>query len=131
MLEQLSRTLSFKIVFCVVGVYLGFDFIDLLGERHALVFDSCCGIIARQSAGGTVGSSYALLDELIEIAPYLGIHLSADGSLPATEAARLFDISETPMGDFGQEITAWLSLHEAAELSINYGTSIVFTPSSS
>lgn len=82
-------------------------------------------------AGGTVGSSYALLDELIEVAPYLGIHLSEDGSLPASEAARLFDISEKAEGDFGQEITAWLSLHEAAELSITYGTSVVFTPSSS
>lgn len=81
--------------------------------------------------GGTVGSSYALLDELIEVAPYLGIHLSEDGSLPASEAARLFDISEKAEGDFGQEMTAWLSLHEAAELSIVYGTSVVFTPSSS
>lgn len=88
----------------------------------------------RLPAGGTVGSSFTLLDELIEIAPYLGIHLSEDGSLPATEAARLFRISETsetPEGDFGQEMTAWLSLHEAAELSITYGTSIVLTPSSS
>lgn len=82
-------------------------------------------------AGGTVGSSFALLDELIEIAPYLGIHLSEDGSLPPTEATRLFNISQTSEGDFGQEITAWLSLHEAAELSITYGTAVVFTPSSS
>ena len=86
---------------------------------------------SRLPAGGTVGSSFTLLDELIEIAPYLGIHLSEDGSLPATEADRLFRISETAEGDFGQEMTAWLSLHEAAELSITYGTSIVLTPSSS
>jgi hypothetical protein len=65
------------------------------------------------------------------MAPYLGIHLSHDGSLPATEAARLFDVSQTAEGDFGQEITAWLALHEAAELSITYGTSIVLTPTSS
>jgi hypothetical protein len=81
--------------------------------------------------GGTVGSSYSLLDELIEIAPHLGINLSEDGSLPKSEATRLFEVSQNSEGDFGRELTAWLSLHEAAELSISYGTAVVYTPSSS
>lgn len=88
-------------------------------------------LTTRLPAGGTVGSSYSLLDELIDMAPYLGIHLREDGSMPASEASRLFEISQKSEGDFGQEMTAWLSLHEAAELSITYGTAVVLTPSSS
>lgn len=79
--------------------------------------------------GGIVGSSYGLLDELIEVAPHLGISLDDDGSLPLHEAQRLYHVSTSGKGDHHDEICAWLALHEAAELSITYGTSIVMVPS--
>lgn len=81
------------------------------------------------TAGDTVGSSYGLLDELNEVAPHLGIALDDDGSLPLQESQRLYQVSVNGKGHHHKEICAWLALHEAAELSIVYGTSIVMVPS--
>lgn len=80
-------------------------------------------------AGGIVGSSYGLLDELVALAPHLSIALEDDGSLPLHEADRLYQVSRSGKGEHHQEVCAWLALHEAAELSIIYGTAIVMLPS--
>lgn len=65
-----------------------------------------------------------LLDELIEIAPCLGIHLEPDDSLSDAEASRIFAVAHTQGDEFERELKAWLSLHEAAELSLLYQTAI-------
>ena len=75
--------------------------------------------------GGMLGSSYRLLEELVLVAPALGIALT-DGQLSDEEAARLGD----GMGDdegLYREIESWLLLYESARLSIAHKTAIVFT----
>ncbi len=77
-------------------------------------------------AGGMLGSTQRLRDELVEVAPALGIELDADGELNDAEAARLNAI----IGDDGplyRELAAWLLLYEAARISIARGPMIVFT----
>ena len=46
-------------------------------------------------AGGTVGSTGKLLDELIEVAPCLGVRLQPDDSLSESEAARIYQLAST------------------------------------
>lgn len=78
------------------------------------------------SVGDVVGSSCGLLDELIDLASSLGIRLEKDDSLSQQEAARLYVISSGAEHPYANEICAWLTLHEACELSMTYGTAIVF-----
>lgn len=92
-------------------------------------FNTSVGITPRYVAGDVIGSSYGLLHELVEVAPYIGVALEDDGSLPLHEAERLYQVSFLGKGDYHKESCAWLALHEAAELSIIYGTSIVMLPS--
>lgn len=75
--------------------------------------------------GGMLGSSQGLLRELIAVAPYLSISLSG-GELPDSEAGRINEIAEAE-GPFWIEKAVWLSLYEAARLSIEYRTAICFT----
>jgi len=73
-----------------------------------------------------VGSSFKLLDDLIEVAPALGIHLEWDGSLPHDRALDLFEQAGAGTHTYSHEVCAWLALHQSAELSIKNATSIVF-----
>ncbi|MFD6399724.1 hypothetical protein [Nocardia sp. NPDC060249] len=79
-------------------------------------------------AGGMVGSSQALVRELVYVAPYLGIAL-VDGELSDAEISRI----RTMLGSdanashpFDRELITWLLLFEAARVSIENGTVIEF-----
>lgn len=75
--------------------------------------------------GGILGSSQRLHAELVFVAPALGIRLQA-GELTDEEAARINDLTEEDDG-LNREFSAWLALFEAARLSIEHKTAIVFT----
>lgn len=75
--------------------------------------------------GGMLGSSYRLRDELVQVAPALGIALT-DGQLSDEEAARIDAVGESDEGLY-REHAAWLLLHEMARLSIAHKTAIVFS----
>jgi hypothetical protein len=72
---------------------------------------------------GFVGSSQALLRELIAVAPTIGVTLQADGSLDDETAARLVENDGDP---YAIEQTVWLALYEACRASIAHGNAIVF-----
>ncbi|RSZ45970.1 MULTISPECIES: hypothetical protein [unclassified Variovorax] len=74
--------------------------------------------------GGMLGSSYRLLEELVFVAPALGIRLE-DGELSDEEAQRIDDLIEEDDGLY-REYVSWLLLYESARLSIEHGTAIVF-----
>lgn len=79
---------------------------------------------AEALTGGMLGSSYRLRDELVQVAPVLGIAL-ADGQLSDEEAARIDALGETDEGLY-REYASWLLLYEMARLSIAHKTAIVF-----
>ena len=95
------------------GFYLPVDF------NEVLFADEDCGL-----PGGMLGSSYRLLDELIVAAPALGIRLDA-GQLSDDEAARIDELACSGEGMF-REYCSWLALYEAARISIEYKTAVVF-----
>jgi hypothetical protein len=73
---------------------------------------------------GMVGSSYALLDELMRVAPAIGITPEEDGTIADAESIR----SDDGRGDpFAIEQTVWLALYDACRASIRYGSAVVFT----
>lgn len=74
--------------------------------------------------GGMLGSSHGLMRELIAVAPYLNISLSGD-ELMDSEAERINESVESE-GPFWIEKAVWISLYEAARLSIEYRTAICF-----
>lgn len=78
----------------------------------------------KQLAGGMLGSSYRLRDELVLVAPALGINLT-DGQLPDEEVARIGRLIDADEGLY-REYVSWLRLYEAARLSIAHKTAIVF-----
>lgn len=75
--------------------------------------------------GGMLGSSFLLQKELIAVAPALGIRL-INGELSDQEAEKINQEveAESPLW---VEKAVWLSLFEAARLSIKYKTAICFT----
>jgi hypothetical protein len=73
-------------------------------------------------AGNVVGSSYALLRELVEVAPIIGISLE-NGELSDATASEL--ASETEY-TFATERMVWFTLSEAARQSIAQKSAIVF-----
>lgn len=73
--------------------------------------------------GGMLGSCHGLLRELIEVAPHIGIELIDDRPTPACEAG-LLAIEDG--GPLWRERLVWYTLFEAATLSIEHGTAIVF-----
>jgi hypothetical protein len=77
---------------------------------------------AGVAGGGMIGSSQGLLDELRRIAPEIGVHLEADGSLSDAEAGRLGAGTDP----FGTEQMVWLTLHEACRVSVASGHPVVF-----
>lgn len=73
---------------------------------------------------GMVGSSQGLLTELVGVAPSLGIHLDADGTLSAAEETKL---AELPLdAPFEMEKFTWHQLYRACRASIAGGRAIVF-----
>ncbi len=74
--------------------------------------------------GGLIGSSQKLLEELIFIAPELGIEL-AHGELSDEMASRIKTSVES-LEPFFIEKTVWLSLYESCRWSISSGSAIVF-----
>jgi hypothetical protein len=94
------------------GFYVPIDFDDPLFADKSLI------------PGCMLGSSQALMRELIEVAPALGITLDG-GQLSDAEADRINSVVEAS-GPFEIELAVWLSLFEAARLSIQHGTAICF-----
>jgi hypothetical protein len=79
---------------------------------------------ADAAGGGIIGSSYQLLADLRDVAPALCIKLDA-GQLTDEEVARLeADIASE--GGLWIEKLVWLDLFEAARLSVEHKTAIVF-----
>jgi hypothetical protein len=95
------------------GFYFPIDFEDV-------IFDD-----GGSLPGGMLGSTQRLIQELITLAPYLGIKLQ-NGELSDAEASRLNEESEA-QGPFWIEKCVWLSLFEAARLSLKYNAAICFT----
>ena len=94
------------------GFYVPIDFPEPLFDQ------------SEEVAGGIVGSSQALLRELIDIAAPLGISLVGK-ELTDAEVARV--LSRIEAGEFfTKERIAWLSLFEAARLSVEHSTVISF-----
>ena len=75
--------------------------------------------------GGMLGSSYILRNELILVAPALGIQL-IDGDISDEEAKRIADIACSDVGLY-RELSAWFALYEATHLSIQHKSAIVFS----
>jgi hypothetical protein len=104
------------------GFYVPVEFEDVLfseseSEEEALT-------------GGMLGSSYRLRDELVQVAPALGIALT-DGDLSDEEAARIDALVEKEEAEddegLSREYASWLLLYEMARLSIAHKTAIVFS----
>lgn len=74
--------------------------------------------------GGPVGSSYQFMEELVAVAPALGIRLEG-GELADSEVERIAADVESESG-LWIERSVWLTLFEAARLSIRHGTAIRF-----
>jgi hypothetical protein len=74
--------------------------------------------------GGMLGSSFMLQNELIAVAPALGIRLEK-GQLSNHEAERINGEVETE-APLWIENAVWLSLFEAARLSLQHKTAICF-----
>ncbi|NKY37873.1 hypothetical protein HGA13_33120 [Nocardia speluncae] len=77
--------------------------------------------------GGMVGSSVALLRELVYVAPYLGIALDNEGELSDNEIESIYaahgDDDDHP---FYRERETWVLFYEAARISVTAGTVITF-----
>jgi hypothetical protein len=82
-------------------------------------------IYADTVPGGMTGSSQHLLRELIRAASALGITLE-NGELSDAEAERINSVGESDTGLY-RENTVWITMFEAARLSIKYNTLIVFS----
>jgi hypothetical protein len=78
-------------------------------------------------AGSIIGSSIKLLDELIELAPYIGIELDEDDSLGAEEAHRVYTTAQAQGSERRGQYKAWLTLHQTAELSLAHATALYFS----
>jgi hypothetical protein len=95
------------------GFYLPMDF-------EPVLFDD-----TERVPGSMVGSSYRLLEELVFVAPALGITLQ-DGRLSDDEADAINQDSESETGPWIERLV-WLSLYEAARLSIEHRAAICFS----
>lgn len=95
------------------GMYLPIDFKDVLIDRQD-------GLNGRM-----LGSSYRLYEELVFVAPALNIRIH-EGRLSDDQAQEIDKLRDLGEG-LATEKTVWLSLFEAARLSIEYKTAIVFT----
>lgn len=96
------------------GFYLPVDFPEPIFADEKLI------------PGGQLGSSFGLMKELIEVAPFLGITLT-DGVLADSEVERINGIITAGKHAFWIETGVWFSLFEAARLSIEHKTAICFS----
>ncbi|MER8188634.1 hypothetical protein [Kitasatospora sp. NPDC094015] len=96
------------------GYYVPVDFDDPL----------FLGPEAGVDGHGMVGSSQRLLAELVRLAPSLGIHLDAAGTLPAAEASILAGLRTGE--PFVAEKFIWHQLYRACRASMADGHAIVF-----
>jgi hypothetical protein len=96
------------------GFYLPIDFQEVLMDETD----------QDRILGGLLGSSHRLFEELVTIAPQLGISLDGD-QLSDSEADKIFnDICSE--GKLHIEKNVWLSLFESARISIQNKTAICF-----
>ena len=98
---------------------------DCEGFYFPLVFDEVVfADDGYELLGGMLGSSYKLREELVTVAPALGIFLLGD-ELSDEEAERVNARVEAEDG-LDRELVAWLAIYEACRLSIEHKTAIVF-----
>ncbi|VEP13175.1 conserved hypothetical protein [Hyella patelloides LEGE 07179] len=113
------------------GFYLPIKFDEVIVDREGWRGDlaiSNRGVDEKNQGrvfGGLLGSSYRLMDKLLSITPKLGIELDR-GRLTDAQAQRIDEDSQSNKG-LWIEKTVWLSLFEAARLSIEFKTAICFT----
>ncbi|TXC75022.1 hypothetical protein FRC91_13080 [Bradymonadales bacterium TMQ1] len=95
------------------GYYLPIDFDEIYFDpKHKI-------------RGGALGSSIRLREELLLLTDALEIEVDAEGNLDDDYAAEL--AAQRPAGQpFAIERLVWLSLYEAARLSIAHKTAITF-----
>lgn len=111
--EVTNRMESHLVCHCdAEGFYLPIDF-------AAIIVDD-----AGELPGGMLGSTQRLMAELVAVAPVLGIELR-NGELSNAEAKRLNREAEK-QASFWIEKIVWLSLFEAARLSLKYKSAICF-----
>ena len=96
------------------GFYLPIDFGDILIDETG----------QDRIPGGLLGSSYRLMEELIHVAPALGIALE-DGHLSDGEAVRINNDAETEEGLWIEKMV-WICHYDAARLSIEHQTAISY-----
>jgi hypothetical protein len=113
---------------------------EMLDEEHTLYMDShlCCHSDAEgfyvpidfadalhnaELPGGIAGSSYALLRELLQVAPLLGIPIE-DGTISAATAHALADVADSD--PYLREKIVWGALFATATASIEYRTVVSF-----
>jgi hypothetical protein len=109
------------------GFYVPVDFKDVLFDGDSCEEDDDEDDVEEGEAGlpgGMLGSSCRLLEELVFVAPALGIHLD-NGKLSDEEAERIDALIEEDGGLY-REYVSWLLLYESARLSIAHKTAIVF-----
>lgn len=98
---------------------------DCEGFYFPLVFDEVIfGDDEHELVGGMLGSSYKLREELVTVAPALGIFLLGD-ELSDEEADRISGRIDAEDG-LQRELMAWLAAYEACRLSIEHKTAMVF-----
>ncbi|MEC3919272.1 hypothetical protein [Nocardia sp. CDC160] len=95
------------------GYYVPVDFGEVLFPDEELAL-----------SGGMVGSSQALMRELVYVAPYLGIAF-VDGELLDAEIDRIHDDGRDEHSLYRERL-AWLLLYEAARVSVANSTIITF-----
>ena len=88
-----------------------FDEVIFADDEHALL-------------GGMLGSSYKLREELVTVAPALGIFLL--GEVLSDEEAERINARIDAEDGLERELMAWLAAYEACRLSIEHKTAIVF-----
>ncbi|MBS0262614.1 MAG: hypothetical protein JSS02_11735 [Planctomycetes bacterium] len=96
------------------GFYLPIHFTDVVVDDRN----------QERIPGGFLGSSYRLQEELVMVAPILGIKLDR-GALSDAEADRINRDADSET-DWWIELIVWISLFEAARLSIEHQTAICF-----
>lgn len=99
------------------GFYVPVDFAEPLYDNLKNSDPHCI-------VGGILGSSQGAMRELVKVAPLLGIRLRA-GQLSDREFARLDALSHAHSSQ-GTALHVWLNFFEAARLSIEHNTAIVF-----
>jgi hypothetical protein len=95
------------------GFYVPIDFEDVIVDNED-----------RELPGGLLGSTQRLMAELVTVAPTLGIELK-NGELSDAEAKRL-NREAHKRASFWVEKIVWLSLFEAARISLKYKSVISF-----